>query len=271
MIASTARAAFLALALGRHRGNSAAAAGELADFNIAVEKAEAHNRVAVGYLRTGNIDLASLEVDRLREFWAKFNERFAGKRPAVFDGNAYYIIAMTDIATRLITADLMLHTGHPDVTRQALLAIRNDLYKLRRSAGVTVLADCVYDANNAMDTLMGFDGRELDWKSAETAFDIAGKTAVYDYVLGRCDAMAENRCARIRIPAADRWREGQHEIYSSGDRRTRYRSSTPRPDRVTFVRQPAGLPFRLALMRAAIDIFSLCDIFLPRGYLPAAQ
>jgi hypothetical protein len=191
MLASTARAAILALALGGVAVNSAVVAGELADFNAAVEKAEAHNRVAVGYLRTGNIDLASLEVDRLRESWAKFNERFAGKRPAIFDGNGYYIIAMTDIATRLITADLMLHTGHPDVTRQALLAIRNDLYKLRRSAGITVLADCVYDANNAMDTLMGFDGRELDWKSAETAFDIAGKTAVYDYVLGRCDTMAE--------------------------------------------------------------------------------
>jgi hypothetical protein len=190
MLASTARAAFLALALGSAAANTAAFGGELADFNAAVEKAEAHNRVAVGYLRTGNIDLASLEVDRLREAWAMFNERFAGKRPSIFDGNGYYIIAMTDIATRLITADLMLHTGHPDVTRQALLAIRNDLYKLRRSAGITVLADCVYDANNAMDTLMGFDGRGLDWKNADMSFDIAGKTAVYDYVLGRCDAMA---------------------------------------------------------------------------------
>jgi hypothetical protein len=191
MLASTARAAFLALALGAVAADSPAFAGELADFNVAVERAEAHNRVAVGYLRTGNIDLASLEVDRLREAWAKLNERFAGKRPSIFDGNAYYIIAMTDIATRLITADLMLHTGHPDVTRQALLAIRNDLYKLRRSAGITVLADCVYDANNAMDALMGFDGRELDWKSADTSFDIAGKTAVYDYLLSRCDSMAD--------------------------------------------------------------------------------
>ena len=71
------------------------------------------------------------------------------------------------------------------------MAIRNDLYNLRKSAGIMVLADCVYDANTAMDTLMVFDDRELDWKSADTRFDIAGKTAVYDKVLDRCDAMAE--------------------------------------------------------------------------------
>ena len=232
MLASTARAAFLAFALCiAVAANSAALAGELADFNAAVEKAESHNRVAVGYLRTGNIDLASLEIDRLREAWAKMNERFAGKRPQLFDGNTYYVIAMTDIAARLITADLMLHSGHPDVTRQALLAMRNDLYKLRKSAGITVLADCVYDANNAMDALMGFNVHDIDWESAETRFDIAGKAAVYDYVLGRCDAMAgEFGTQGSGIPPADRRRQSQHEIYSSGNRQTRHRSSPPRPD-----------------------------------------
>jgi hypothetical protein len=39
---------------------SAALGGDLTDFNAAVESAAAHNRVAIGYLRTGNTDLASL-------------------------------------------------------------------------------------------------------------------------------------------------------------------------------------------------------------------
>ena len=30
-----------------------------------------HHRVAAGYLRTGNIDLAALEIEGLREAWAK--------------------------------------------------------------------------------------------------------------------------------------------------------------------------------------------------------
>ena len=46
--------------------NTDALAGELADSNAAVETASAHNRVAIGHLRTGNTDLVSLKIDRLR-------------------------------------------------------------------------------------------------------------------------------------------------------------------------------------------------------------
>ena len=55
-----------------------------------MENAESHNRVAAGYLRTGNIDLASLEIDRLREAWGALQQRFAGHRPDAFDGVALY-------------------------------------------------------------------------------------------------------------------------------------------------------------------------------------
>jgi hypothetical protein len=182
-----ARAACLALVLAA----GSALADDLTDFNAAVEAAEAHNRVAIGYLRTGNVDLASLEMDRLRAAWGKLGERFNGKRPEMFDGNNYYVVAMTDIATRLVTADLMLNTSHIDVTRQALLAIRNDLYKLRKSAGIAVLADCIYDANNAMDALMGYNDRDIDWSNAETRDGIAGNASSYGSVLDRCDAMAD--------------------------------------------------------------------------------
>jgi hypothetical protein len=182
-----ARIACLTLVLAA----SPALADDLAYFNAAVEAAEAHNRVAIGYLRTGNVDLASLEIDRFRAAWGKLGERFNGKRPEMFDGNNYYVVAMTDIATRLITADLMLNTNHIDVTRQALLAIRNDLYNLRKSAGIVVLADCIYDANNAMDALMGYNDRDLDWSNAETRTGIAGNASSYGSVLDRCDAMAD--------------------------------------------------------------------------------
>src|SRR5262245_64598842 len=78
---SVARVARLALLLIC----SVARADDLADFNAAVESVSAHNRVAIGYLRTGNADLASLELDRLRDSWSRFSERFSGKRPAAFD------------------------------------------------------------------------------------------------------------------------------------------------------------------------------------------
>ncbi len=151
MLSCIARVACLALALVA----GPAMADDLADFNAAVEKAESHNRVAIGYLRTGNLDLALLEIDRLREAWAVFEHRFAGKRPDVFDGVALYGIMFTGVNARLVAVDLMIKMGKPDAVRQSLEAIRGDLYDLRKAAGIKVLADCVRDGNTAMDAIDG--------------------------------------------------------------------------------------------------------------------
>lgn len=184
----SARAATFALAVIGWAG--AAAAGDLADFNAAVEVAAAHNRVTLGYLRTGNTDLAAVELERLRAAWAQVNQRFAGKRPDAFEGNPLYVVAFTDIAMRLVTADMMLNSGRGDSARAALGAIRDDLYNLRKSAGVVVLADCVREANAAMDALMVYDDKALDWTKSATRFGIASKAAVYNYALDRCDGLA---------------------------------------------------------------------------------
>ena len=168
-----------------------ARADDLADFNAAVERAESHNRVAIGYLRTGNVDLASVELDRLREAWAALQRQFSGKRPHAFHDNPKYIVVMTDIATRLIAADLMLKTGHADAASGSLEGIRNDLYDLRKSAGVPVLADCIRDANRSMDALMIYNDRDLDWNKADIREDVAAKSAAYGTLLERCDGMAD--------------------------------------------------------------------------------
>src|ERR1017187_4062775 len=102
-----ARVACLALALLTGPAKSGDLAGDLADFNAAVEQAQSHNRVAIGYLRTGNLDLALLEIDRLREAWGALAQRFAGKRPDAFDGIALYGTMFTGVNARLVAVDLM--------------------------------------------------------------------------------------------------------------------------------------------------------------------
>jgi hypothetical protein len=188
MLIRLARAACLVLALSS--GDAVAKADNLADFNAAVEAAAAHNRVAIGYLRTGNTDLASLEIDRLRTAWSKLVERFSGHRPAAFDGNVLYGKTLVGISARLVGADLMMKSGRPDSARQSLNAIRGDLYALRKSAHVAVLADCIRDSNAAMDRLMIYNKRDLDWANPQTRIDAADRAAAYGRVLGRCDATA---------------------------------------------------------------------------------
>ena len=157
-----------------------ARADDLADFNRAVEAAMRHHRVAAGYLRTENIDLAVLEIDGLREAWAKVA---ALPRPAAFRDQEKYTAAMLDIAARLIGTTLVLNLGRTDVARESLAAVRQVLSQLRRANGVVVLADCVLDANVAMDALFAHD-TQPDWES------VAAGAESYRATLQRCDGMA---------------------------------------------------------------------------------
>ena len=188
MLPSVVRIACLIFAL--LGGNGFAYADDLADFNAAVERVSAHNRVAIGYLRTGNADLASLEIDRMRDAWTRLTEQFSGRRPAVFDGNSHYSELFTGVSARLVGADLMLKTGRLEAAGRGLNAVRGDLYNLRKASGVVVLADCVRDANSTMDALMVYNDRTLDWNNSETRSAIASIASGYGAVLDRCDGIA---------------------------------------------------------------------------------
>ncbi|MGE0565211.1 MAG: hypothetical protein AB7O50_11920 [Pseudolabrys sp.] len=186
-----ARTAILAIAAAAMIA-SAAAAATLADFNAAAERAAAHYRVALGYLRTGNTDLAALEVERMRETWSAISRDLAQPPPELSKDVQLYRNTMLDISTRLVTASIMIDTGRPQIAADALRAIRNGLSDLRKANGVVVLADCVRDANTAMDALYVYNDRNLDWSRAGIAGDIAVKATAYGAILKRCDGLADS-------------------------------------------------------------------------------
>ena len=129
MFSCIARVACLALAL--LAGAADAKAGDLAEFNGALESVSSFNRVAIGYLRTGNTDLASIELDRMRDRLGEIYRplrRASGRMPSTTI--RYTPLLFTGISTRLVAADLMLKTGRPDAARQSLDAIRGDFYDL---------------------------------------------------------------------------------------------------------------------------------------------
>ena len=183
-----ARIAYLIIAL--LVGGSATHADDLSDFNAAVDAVSTHNRAAIGYLRTGNIDLASLQIERLRDAWSRFTERFSGRRPDAFANNTLYSKLFTGVSARLVGADIMLKTGRLDAAQNGLEAVRGDLYELRKQSGVVVLADCVRDANAMMDELMVYNDRNLDWDSYEVRSGLASKVSNYGAQLVRCDGIS---------------------------------------------------------------------------------
>ena|SRR6185437_5710534 len=167
-----------------------ARADQLADFNAAVEAASAHNRVALGYLRTGNIDLASIEIDRARAAWRAFVGGAAGKRPAVFKDATRYTTVLTDVSARLVSADMMLNAGKPDIAAQSLVAIRVELAGLRQSAGVEVLADCILKSNGAMSALLKYDERTLNLGKENIRNGLSDSAKRYGALISHCDDIA---------------------------------------------------------------------------------
>jgi hypothetical protein len=169
---------------------ASAARDDLAQFNAAVEDVAAHNRVALGYLRTENLDLASVEIERMKDAWGPFAERFGGHRPDQLRDNPLYTNMLVDVPTRIVTAIIMINFGRPDIARNSLQAIREEFTALRQASGVEVLADCVLDANAAMDALFAFHDMPPDWNLPTTASDVATKADAYGAAVKHCDAMA---------------------------------------------------------------------------------
>jgi hypothetical protein len=155
-------------------------ADDLEDFHEAVEAAMGHHRAAAAYLREGNIELVAHEIDALRQGWAKVSTL---PRPAAFRDQERYTSTILQVATQLVGISLVLNLGRPDVAGESLDKIRRMVSDLRRENGVTVLADCVLDANIAMHALSATE-RELDWESAAAGAESLGAT------LRRCDSMA---------------------------------------------------------------------------------
>jgi hypothetical protein len=165
-------------------------AGELADFNAAVENASVHYRAAIGHLRGGNIDAAATEIEAMRKAWTALTDRFANRPPDAFDGNILYTPTLAEVTRRVARAERTAKARRPEAAREALAPIRAAMSQMRRASGVIVLADCILDANAALDAFYAYKDQPPDWSRGEARFDTAGKSAAYRHELTRCDAMA---------------------------------------------------------------------------------
>ena len=175
---------------------SAARADNLDLFNAAMEDVAAHNRGAIGYLQNENLDLAVVELERMKDSWGAFAEKFGGNRPAQLRDSPLYVNMLVDVPTRIVTALIMINFGRPDIARNALQAIREEMSAVRRASGVEVLADCVLDSHAAIEALSVYRDKVPDWNDPAAATDIEAKADGYGAAVKRCDAMAPEAVRR---------------------------------------------------------------------------
>lgn len=169
---------------------SPAAADDLDLFHAAIEEFSVHNRAALGYLRTENVELGALEMERMRDAWGAVVARLGPAPPQALRDNPLYATTVVDVPTRLVGGFLMLNMGRPDLARDALVAIRKEISDLRRASRIEVLADCVLDANAAMDALFIYRDQPPDLAAQAAAAELAAKANAYGATVRRCDGMA---------------------------------------------------------------------------------
>jgi hypothetical protein len=142
-------------------------------------------------LRDGGVERASFEIGRMREAWSALASRFGQPPAAVAKDLQLYRNTMVDVSTRLVTATLMLTVGRPHISRDALIAIRDELSQLRQANGIVVLADCVRDANAAMATLASLGESDMDWSDPSRRVEIDRQASAYRNALERCENLAD--------------------------------------------------------------------------------
>jgi hypothetical protein len=165
-------------------------ADELTDFNAAIEMAASHNRVALGYLRTENVDLASIELERMHSAWIEVMRLYGQNPPAAFRTNPRYAATLHEVRFYVTTAIAMLSSGQFGAAREALETNRRLLHELRQASGIEVLADCVMETNKAMARFFAFDVATPDLAKPEVAADVANKAAELAATAKRCDGIA---------------------------------------------------------------------------------
>jgi hypothetical protein len=170
-----------------------ACASTLDDFNGAVEAAMADGRVASSYLRTGNLDLAGVEIDRMRKAWAAVVNTFVKDRPNEFKDANQFNVTMTNVSAAIVGASVMLSSNRPEQARASIEKVRTNLSTLRRDAGIHVLPDCVLDANRVMTKLLAYDKPNVDVNDMTVRADIQKQADAYATLMKTCDGLASSK------------------------------------------------------------------------------
>ncbi len=146
---------------------NAPAAAQVSEPPAAREAVLAERRIAAGYLRTGNGDLAALALERLAK---------------ALQGGPHASIAGEALAA--------IDAGDLPRAAQLVTELGDRFAEDRRSAGVRVLADCVREASRTYHALDAHRVAPPDLSAPATRAGLARAARASDDALARCDAEA---------------------------------------------------------------------------------
>ena len=169
---------------------SNALAGSTSQFLEDLDAALAHYRESVSYLRTGNTDLAAIELDEMTVKWSGLTKNYAATPPDAFDADPQFAATLAQVGESATKALADIDAGRFEAAAELLKPIRADMSRFRAASHIQILPDCLFEAANAMDELMAYRGKPPADDDREARYDVVAKAAIYGHTLRRCDRMA---------------------------------------------------------------------------------
>jgi hypothetical protein len=147
---------------------------------------QAHRRIALGYLRTENTDLAAVEIERLRDRWTADRRRLAPDIAA--DQALASAIARTEAG---VTASLAAADRGDVVTARRLLHdAAEPLDDWRKANAIRLFSDCIAEVGAAYERLDRFRRDAPDLADRALGEEIVGLASEAGAALARCDREA---------------------------------------------------------------------------------
>jgi len=161
-------------------------AGELRTFNEQVASAYAPYRSAMFYLRTGNPDVAYLDLDAAQAAWQSVVERFGEAPPDAFADDKNFGDTLTSVQVTLETGQSLIDTNDQAAAMEMLTSVRQELATLRSRNGVRSYSDCIDEMNASMDRLWTYRHEPPDFDEPDQVNAVKRDAAITDYLYRRC-------------------------------------------------------------------------------------
>jgi hypothetical protein len=160
------------------------ASDQSSEIRAVIERMQAHRRVAVEYLRTGNIDLAAIELERLRD---QFDSDRRGLENVQSDPA---LTAALALARDRIELSLKLVEEDADNARATVENATHDLDQWRQGRGLRLFSDCIHEASQAYAAVDAHRTTPPDLREPRIGEQVRQAAADAEKGLRRCDAEA---------------------------------------------------------------------------------
>ena len=165
------------------------------NFNDAVFAAYGYYREALFYLRTGNAQVASFELEEMTVRWKAIVKRFADSPPDVFAADPAWRETILDIDKRAAGGLEAALKNDAKAARTLLIPVRKMLSDLRRRNGIFNFSDYVDNANAAFEKLWKYRHNPPNFESLEQVDELRRTLAITVYWFEMC---RDNAPAAIR-------------------------------------------------------------------------